>query len=111
MAHYYNYWGLFFAYHMKFMNNALYMMYRAELGNLTKKTQPSFPSESKWRGSIMDATGVRMDSTNYKGLRDTIIPRVAAYICQYLHCMAWMANAITRFTERAAPLHELLETA
>lgn len=50
-----------------------------------------------------------MDPANYDGMKDAVDPTNAAELCQYVHCMAWMSNAIPRCAERAAPLYAILE--
>lgn len=70
-----------------------------------------FAKEIRWCGRIIDATGVTMDPENYEGIRNASEPSNAAELCQYVHCAAWMSNAIPRFAERAAPLYDLLDAA
>lgn len=70
-----------------------------------------FATSIRWCGRILDAKGVRMNPENYEGVRDAQEPQTASELCQYLHCMAWMASSIPLFAERAAVLHALLEKA
>jgi len=70
-----------------------------------------FSTTLKWCGRIIDADGVRLDPRRLAGLANVEKPETGAELCEYVHCLTWMANAIPDFTERVAPLRTLLEEA
>lgn len=65
----------------------------------------------RWCGCIIYGAGVRIDPSSYEGIRDACIPSTAEELCEYIHALAWMSNNISRFAQRAAPLHDLPEAA
>lgn len=58
---------------------------------------------------IIDAHGVPMDPSTYTGIKNAADPHSATEMCEYIHCLAWMRNAIPRFTERTAPFPKFFE--
>lgn len=70
-----------------------------------------FAPQINWCGRLIDASGVRMDPSSYSGMVDASEPESAGELCEYIHGMAWMSNAIPRFAERSAPLYSVLEEA
>lgn len=65
----------------------------------------------KWCGRVLDKDWVLLDPANYSGIRNSSELQTAAEICQKFHCLGWMSNSIPLFSERGAPLHEMLERA
>lgn len=62
-----------------------------------------FSKNLKWCGRVIDSHGVRLDPSNFSGMRDADESMMASELCQYLYFLTWMRNAIQRFSERAAP--------
>lgn len=60
---------------------------------------------------IMDVYGFHMGLENYNGVPDSIQQNNASELCDYLHFMSWMSNAIPRFAERAEPPYQFMEIA
>lgn len=65
----------------------------------------------RWCGRIIDSEGVQFDPRNLSGLLGIQLPRTAAELCEYVHCLQWMASSMPDFASRIAPLKEILEEA
>eukprot|EP00171_Calliarthron_tuberculosum_P004595 IDg4595t1 len=64
-----------------------------------------------WCGRIVAGDGYTMDPAKTEALRDMHKPINAGELCEFVHCMRWMALAIPQFSERVAPLQAVLEAA
>ncbi len=64
-----------------------------------------------WCGRIIDEHGVKLDPSKLGAMQNAETPRSAAELCQYIHCMTWMSNAIPNYAGRVAPLRAILELA
>ena len=51
----------------------------------------------------------QFDSNSISGLKTAEPPKSAAELCEFVHCMQWMASSIPDFVERVVPLKESLE--
>ena len=78
---------------------------------LSAKKCVFFAPEIKWCGRIVSGDGYTMDPSKTEALRDMQKPINAGELCEFVHCMRWMALAIPQFTERVAPLQQMLESA
>lgn len=70
-----------------------------------------YATEINCCGRLIDAKGVRMDPSSYGGMVNASEPVFASELCEYIHGVAWMSNAIPRFAERSALLYSVLEEA
>lgn len=67
------------------------------------------PKNVHWCGRIIDRSGVQFDPRNHSGLKGLHVPITAGEICEYVHCLQWMAHSYPGFTNGIEPLREILE--
>ena len=70
-----------------------------------------FKQKVRWCGRIISGEGVQFDPERVSGLKDAHPPTTAGELCQDVHCLQWMAQAISDFSGRVAPLRMVLEDA
>ena len=78
---------------------------------LSAKKCSFFAEEIKWCGRLINKNGYRMDPSNAHMLKTMTTPVTAGELCEFVHCIRWMAISIPCFTEKVAPLSALLEKA
>ena len=70
-----------------------------------------FLRKLEWCGRIIDAEGIQFDPRKLVDMRSMALPTTAGELCEYIHCLGWMAPSIPSFAQRSASLREVLEKA
>ena len=81
-----------------------------KISALAHKTK-LFKRKVRWCGRIISGEGVQFDPDRVSGLKHAHPPTTAGELCQYVHCLQWMAQAIPDISGRVAPLRKVLEDA
>ena len=83
---------------------------RLQVSALAHKTK-LFKHKVRWCGRIISKVGVQFDPDRVSGLKDAHPPTTAAELCQYVHCLQWMSQAIPDISQRVASFRNVLEEA
>ena len=78
---------------------------------ISAKKSTLYATKVKWCGRIIDNEGVKFDPSRISGLADMEQPVTAGELCEFIHCMQWMACSVPAFAERIEPLRKILEKA
>ena len=84
---------------------------RAKNLKVSIKKSTFFSESVRWCGRVIDEEGVQFDTTSISSLNVAELPKSAAELCEFVHCMQWMESSIPDFVERVAPVKEVLEEA
>ncbi len=53
----------------------------------------------RWCGRIIDSNGVKFDPRQMSGLQEVHLPKTAAELCEYVHCIQWVSPGIPDFAD------------
>ena len=76
---------------------------RASDLNISIKKSDFFTPRVRCRGRLIVRKGYQFDPRNLSGRQNLHLPQNAGELCEFVHCLQWMANSIPKFSNRFAP--------